>query len=224
MARNFDFQPKQVREIAWNFPELKRLMIEREQIKQDAKHSPTHTKLAPHPKPSGDIHHPKIHKEKDGAKTAREKLYDNKLKGNSQELKTVFHGNFEKAGLESMSEWAKEMDTQELTNFMEQGYDKVLEEREVKEKEPNQEKDLEQDLKMDDEKTKEIFGDFEVEQEITTLEEKEIIHDKKIEEGLKMDDKESEETFDYQQGLSDFEDNSKDIAIDKRQFPSDDFE
>jgi len=74
MARKYEFEPGEVREIAKNFPDVKRLMIEREQLKQDAKHSPTHTKLEPHPKPSGDIHHPKIHKEKDEEKIIRGKL------------------------------------------------------------------------------------------------------------------------------------------------------
>ncbi len=223
MTSENGFKPEHVREIALNFPEVKRLMIERAQIKQDAKNSPTHTKLTPHPKPKGDIHHSKIHKEKDNAKTARRRQFDDKLEESSKEIETAFHDNFEKADLKQMSQWAKEMDSEELVTFMEEGYDKVLENRGEKTKDQIQDITLE-DLKMDEDKSKEIFGDLEIEQEIDSLEEKEIHHNQDIEQSIQMDEEESAKLFDRQTTIDDFKDNVKDLETDKKPSPADDFE
>lgn len=179
----------------------------------------TYKKPDPAPKPSGDIRLSKNYKKDTRSKENMEKLVVDTKNNFDKQIKQEMDSLVEHPDQIQIKSIVQDMNPQELAIVSEKGADAYRQH----EKEQTGDKDV-LDLKMDDEKSKEIFGDFEVEQEITTLEEKEITHDIEIEEVLKMTNEESEKTFNYQQELGDFKDNSKDIIVNKNPSPSDEFE
>ena len=208
-----------------SFPDIKRLKLERAQIKQDMKATTRYTKPAPRPKPSGDIYIPKTHQFKNDAHPVNKQTYQERLKENARQIETTLHENLKEAGIEELSDWYRQMDTDELMIFMDHGYDKVLEQRLAK-----GQKDISQDpdrlvTQMDDGQAKEIFGDPESGQEVKSTGDKEISHDGGIEQPLQMDEETGDRFFKaVDEDMADFKDNAKDMGVDKKPDPSHDYE
>lgn len=186
----------------------------------DKAHSINYKKLDPAPKPKGDIRFSKSHSKetnsREGLDLAKEDTENHFNKSIKQKMTEA---SLENDLHKDHQHQIQNMPDKDLSILSEKGVDAYRQH----EKEQARDKEV-LDLTMDDEKSKEIFGDPEIGQEINSNAEKEIIHDKVVEEDLKMDSTETEKVFDHQQGLSDFKDNSKDMDVGKQPSPSDDFE
>lgn len=206
-----------------SFPNIKRLRLERAQIKQDMKATTRYTKPAPRPKPSGDIYIPKTHQFKNDAHPVNKQTYQERLKENARQIETALHENLKEAGIEELSNWYRQMDNDELMIFMDEGYEKVLEQRQAK-----GQKDISQDpdrllTQMDDRQAKEIFGDLESGQEVKSTQDKDISNNRGID--LQMDEETSNRFFKaVDEDMADFRENAKDMGVDKKPDPSHDYE
>ena len=208
-----------------SFPDIKRLRLERAQIKQDMKATTRYTKPAPRPKPSGDIHIPKTYQSKNDAHPVNKQIYQERLKENARQIETTLHENLKQAGIEELSDWYRQMNNDELMTFLDHGYDEVLEQRQAK-----GQKDMNQDpdrliTQMDDRQSKEIFGDLESGQEVKSTQDKDIHHDRDIEQSLQMDEEAGDKFFKaVDEDMADFRENAKDMGVDKKPSPTDDYE
>lgn len=139
-----------------------------------------------------------------------------------QSTKEHFEKNNPPEDMKLLDELGKE----DLALLLEKDSDAVIDKHKQQDLEKNEADKQVLDITMNEEKSKNVFGDLEDGQEISSLEEKEITHNKEIEHSIHMDDEKSEKVFGRGSGLDEFKDNSKDITVDRSKAPSptDDFE
>lgn len=182
------------------------------------------------PKPSG---FPKIDKTYKSKTLSDEQINEAKEKistSYNKEIEQSVCDHFEDRGYEVELSEVKELGRDNLVLLLEKDSDAVLHKLKQQEFEKKETKKEQSDISLDsnetlditmgDKKSKEVFGNFVTEQEITSLEEKEIKHNKDVEHSIHMDEEKSEKVFGRHSGIDEFNDNSKEITVDRNKIPS----
>ncbi len=221
----------------------------------DRTRTPSSKQPTPAPKPKGDIRITKTDKTETISKEENEKRkdhvrheYDDKIK---QAMLDKAKSTDDYDGLGTI-EQIEEMPSKDVAVLAEKGVDGYREFEKQQELENNIDKespkdemqktfddnrqDIQQkkdqgkndlDITMDEEQSRELFGDREPDQKEKPLEDKDKNPDKDIDTDIKMDEKETEKTFDYSDKFEfefEKEERTKNPERDKTPDPSDDFE
>ena len=193
----------------------------------DRSQSATYKKIDPAPKPKGDIRFTKTFKIVTDKEILDNRKNEVKERYN-KEIKQEMIDSAKNKGLEEINQnQIKDMPHQDLAILSEKGVEayKQHEKQQALEKEQDGKEKL--PTQMTDKEEREFYGDYDEKQETIFKETdkgKDLNQEVDIEQQLKMDEKESEKLLEETTMLEDFKDNSKDIEIDKRPLPSDDFE
>ena len=219
--------------IAQRSPKVQELIAEKNKTLFDMDRTQTTTskKPSPAPKPKGDIRIVKSERKETISKEDNEKRkmevsreYDEQIKDEMLDSAKSL-GDYEDYTIGQLENMPSK-DASVLAEKGVDGYKHLQEQKGIETREKQFEENKESlDISMTDKELEELFGEPEKDQEITTLEDKEIVHNHDIELNLEMDEGASDKLFeDRDFNLDEFKENQKDLDVNKRPSPSDDFE
>lgn len=125
MSINYD----DLRKIALEIPEVKKLLIERRQIVQDANVKGSYSKPVPHLTPSNDKYHQKKYLYDKSKDHSIQKIKQERLKENAKKVEKAVYVHLKKTDAMEFAKGYKQYKPDELVTLIEKGHDAVIQQR-----------------------------------------------------------------------------------------------